>query len=118
MRISSDYRDLLKSLNAAGVRFLVVGGYAVMIHTEPRHTKDLDVWIDRSASNAEALVHALTRFGAPRKGITASDFTEPEVLHLTRRPRLIEADHGSPRGRQTQQAAAQATLTAVISQAS
>ena len=43
MKISSDYRDLLSIFNAEGVRYLIVGGYAVMIHTEPRYTKDLDL---------------------------------------------------------------------------
>jgi hypothetical protein len=28
MKISSDYKDLLRNLNAAGVRYLIVGGYA------------------------------------------------------------------------------------------
>jgi hypothetical protein len=51
MKINSDFKDLLRSFNAAGVRYLIVGGYAVMVHTEPRYTKDLDicvepVWID------------------------------------------------------------------------
>jgi len=31
----------------ASQRYLMVGGYAVMIQTEPRYTKDLDIWIDR-----------------------------------------------------------------------
>ncbi len=81
MKISSDYSDLLKSLNAAGVRYLIVGGYAVMIYTEPRFTKDLDLWIDPTLANAEALVRALTDFGAPLKGITARDFTASEVFY-------------------------------------
>ncbi len=42
MKISSYYRDLSSALNAAGVQFLIVGGYAVMIHTEPHYMKDLD----------------------------------------------------------------------------
>jgi hypothetical protein len=45
MKINSDFRDLLRDLDAAGVRHLIMGGYAVMIHTEPRYTKDLD-WTD------------------------------------------------------------------------
>lgn len=36
MKINFDFRDLLHELNAAGVRCLIVGGYAVMVHTEPR----------------------------------------------------------------------------------
>jgi predicted nucleotidyltransferase len=81
VKISSDYRELLRGLNAAGVRYLIVGGYAVMIHTEPSYTKDLDIWIDPTPSNAEALFRALAEFGAPLKGITARDFTEPEVFY-------------------------------------
>ena len=46
MKINSDFKDLLRDLNAAGVRYLIVGGYAVMVHTEPRYTKDLDLWIE------------------------------------------------------------------------
>ena len=34
MKINSGFKDLLQSLNAGGVRYLVVGGYAVMVHTE------------------------------------------------------------------------------------
>ena len=41
MKINSDFRDLLRSLNAAGVKYLVVGGYAVMVHTELRYKKDI-----------------------------------------------------------------------------
>jgi hypothetical protein len=81
VKISSDYKDLLKSLNAAGVRYLVVGGYAVMIYTEPSYTEDLDIWIDPTLQNAQALFTALSEFGAPLKGISPPDFTEPEVFY-------------------------------------
>ena len=64
MKISSDYKDLLRSLHVAGVRYLIVGGYAVMIYTEPSFTKDLDIWIDPTLENAQALFRALSQFGA------------------------------------------------------
>jgi hypothetical protein len=47
-QISSDWRDLLSALATEGVRFLMIGGYAVMRYTEPYHTKDLDLWVDPS----------------------------------------------------------------------
>ena len=72
MKINSDYKDLLRSLNAADVRYLIVGGYAVMIHTEPRFTKDLDIWIEPSLGNANNLVQALAQFGAPMGSRRAS----------------------------------------------
>ncbi len=60
MKISSDYKDLLRGLNAAGVRYLIVGGYAVMIYTEPSFTKDLDIWTDPTIENAQAQFGALS----------------------------------------------------------
>ena len=80
MEINSDFRDLLRSLNAAGVRYLIVGGYAVMVHTEPRYTKDLDVWIHPERNNALLLLNALSAFWAPTADVTPDDFTEPEVF--------------------------------------
>lgn len=80
MKINSDFRDLLRSFNAAGVRYLIVGGYAVMIYTEPRYTKDLDLWIDPVEENAGRAIQALNDFGAPTADIRATDFTEPEVF--------------------------------------
>ncbi len=80
MKINSDFREMLRELNAAGVRYLIVGGYAVMVHTEPRYTKDLDLWIEPVESNAQKLFVALAKFGAPTRDIRPSDFTEPEVF--------------------------------------
>jgi hypothetical protein len=81
VKISSDYKDLLKSLNAAGVRYLIVGGYAVMIYTEPRYTKDLDIWVDTASANAQALFQTLKAFGAPLAGISPRDFTAADVFY-------------------------------------
>jgi hypothetical protein len=67
-------------LNAAGVRYLIVGGYAVMVHTEPRYTKDLDLWIEPVEPNAQKLFRALAEFGAPTKDIRPSDFIDPDVF--------------------------------------
>jgi hypothetical protein len=41
MELNSDFKDLLSALSTARVRYLVVGGYAVMQHTEPRYTNPL-----------------------------------------------------------------------------
>lgn len=39
--MNSDFEELLSHFNDSGVRYLVVGGYAVMVYTEPRYTKHL-----------------------------------------------------------------------------
>ena len=43
--MNHDYRDLLSAFHAHGVRYLIVGGYAVIFHSQPRFTKDLDLFI-------------------------------------------------------------------------
>ena len=53
------YRELLRLLNEFEVQYLIVGGYAMMKYTEPRYTKDLDVWVDNSAENSLRVFHAL-----------------------------------------------------------
>ncbi|MEO8083706.1 MAG: DUF6036 family nucleotidyltransferase [Ardenticatenales bacterium] len=76
MFVNSDFSDLLRLFNGSGVRYLVVGGYAVVQYAEPRFTKDLDLWISTDPDNAEAVFRALRAFGAPLKGMTAGDFGE------------------------------------------
>ena len=43
MPVNPDFRDLFSAFNDAGVRYLLVGGYAAAFHAEPRFTKDLDL---------------------------------------------------------------------------
>ena len=74
--MNSDFEELLSIFNESGVRYFILGGHAVMLYTEPRYTKDLDVWIDSSAENAERVYRSLLRFGAPLAGLIAKDFAE------------------------------------------
>jgi hypothetical protein len=75
--LNSDLLQFLDVLLETEVRFLVVGGYAVMKYTEPRATKDIDLWIDTTVENAERVYQALAQFGAPLAGYTPQDFTDP-----------------------------------------
>ena len=72
--INSDFKDLLSLFNAYQIKYLVVGGYAVIKYTEPRFTKDLDLWIKADQENAAAVFQALLEFGAPLEGMTEDDF--------------------------------------------
>ncbi len=76
MLTSPDFRDLLSLFRDSEVRFLIIGGYAVMKYSEPRYTKDLDLWIAVDARNASATWRALKAFGAPLAGLTEKDFAE------------------------------------------
>ena len=71
-----DYKDLLSAFHAHGVRYLIVGGYAVIFHSQPRFTKDIDLFIKADPANAEATYTALAAFGAPLDGIRPEDFAD------------------------------------------
>jgi hypothetical protein len=66
----------LSLFNANKVRYLVVGGYAVVQYAEPRFTQDLDLWISADPANAQAVYQSLREFGAPLVGLTPDDFAE------------------------------------------
>lgn len=72
--MNSDFKDLLKIFNELEIKYLIVGGYAVMKYSEPRYTKDLDIWIESSNENSKKVFSALQKFGAPLKGLTHDDF--------------------------------------------
>ncbi len=86
MLTSPDFKELLNLLNVNEVRYLVVGGYAVMKYTEPRFTKDLDLWIATDMKNAQAVYNALKQFGAPLKDLTPEDFTDESSYYQMGRP--------------------------------
>ena len=76
MFVNSDFSDLLRLFNANHVRYLVIGGYAVIQYAEPRFTKDLDLWISTEINNAAAVYRALKEFGAPLVDLTDVDFAQ------------------------------------------
>lgn len=86
MLTSPDFRELLNLLEKHKVRYLVVGGYAVMKYTEPRFTKDLDLWIATDDQNAEAIFAALKEFGAPLKNLAPSDFMQEGYFYQMGHP--------------------------------
>ncbi len=81
MLINSEFSELLSLFAKHDVRFLVVGGYAVMKYGEPRFTKDIDLWIATDSRNAQAVYTALREFGAPLEGLSPLDFTDTSSFY-------------------------------------
>lgn len=89
--LNPDFKEFLQSLNNSGVRYLVIGGYAVAFHGHPRYTKDIDVWIDLSPDNARRVVAALDEFGFGSLKLTPEKFLQPhKVFQLGLPPRRID----------------------------
>lgn len=78
--MNSDFRDLLQALNDAGAEYLVVGGYAVIEHTEPRYTKDIDVWVNNTPENAGRVLEALKQYGAPVADLSIEYLTADDAF--------------------------------------
>jgi hypothetical protein len=86
-----DFRELLASFNAHGVKYLIIGGYAVSFHAQPRATKDLDLWIKADPANAEAAYAALGAFGAPLEAFSAADLWDPQkFIRFGREPIAVD----------------------------
>jgi hypothetical protein len=84
-----DFKELLSQFNAHKVKYLVVGGYAVSFHAQPRATKNLDIFIKADVVNAKAVYQALAKFGAPLDDVKAEDFLEKDKFYRMGRPPLM-----------------------------
>lgn len=93
IELTDDFRDLLIELADAGAEFVVVGGHAVAFHGHPRATKDLDVLVRASRTNAARVYRALAAFGAPLSAfeVREDDFAAYDgVLQVGVPPRRID----------------------------
>lgn len=86
-----EFAEMLCALYDEDVDYLVVGGYAIGVHVEPRATKDLDIFVRPSRANAPRVLRALARFRAPSFGLTAEDLAAPGlILQIGVAPRRID----------------------------
>lgn len=74
MELLKDFHDFISMLNNHEVEYMVVGGYALAFHGKPRHTGDLDIWINTSEDNATKIVKVLDEFGVGSLGLSKADF--------------------------------------------
>lgn len=78
--MGSDIEDVLAALGAAQVRYLVVGGVAVVLHGQLRTTADLDLVVQLNADNVERAVTALEGLGyRPRAPVPAKSLADPAI---------------------------------------
>jgi hypothetical protein len=87
--MNSDFVDLLRLFAAHEVRYLIVGGYAAMRYSQPRFTKDLDVWIEPSMENARRLTAAFSEFGMPMIDVIPEDFSREGLQYMVGRTPVL-----------------------------
>jgi hypothetical protein len=88
--MTKDFKDLLRAFNANAVKYLIIGGHAFGVHSEPRTTKDLDLFIRPDPENAEAAFRALSQFGEPLQDLTEADFVDGTTFQIGIPPNRID----------------------------
>ena len=78
--ISKDFKEFIQLLNDNGVRYVVVGGYAVAYYGYPRATGDIDFFLECTQKNASAVLTCLDEFGFESLGISLEDLTNPDQI--------------------------------------
>lgn len=87
---NEDFQDFIRAFNDNRVRYILVGGYAVILHGYIRSTADMDIWVDKTKVNYQKLKKALNQFGA--SGFSENEFLGDEfnVWGFGREPNRIE----------------------------
>jgi hypothetical protein len=89
--LNEDYKEMLKTLVDERVNFLLVDAYAMAAHGYPRATMDIDIWVMPEPDNADAVLRAMRRFGAPLHHLTKADLVQKNtVFQIGVAPRRID----------------------------
>lgn len=80
MIFDQNFIEFIVLCNRFGVRYLVVGGYAVGVHGYPRNTGDMDIWIEKSEANADKMMRVIEEFGFASLGLTREDFLTKDYI--------------------------------------
>jgi hypothetical protein len=88
-----EHLEILESFISCKVRFLLIGGYAVIIHGYRRTTGDMDLWLEPTNENKELFINALQSLNFEDETIDYIrnlNFTEPQVLMFGEQPQRID----------------------------
>ncbi len=75
MYLNQEYRDMIEIFNEQGVKYLVVGAYAMSTFGYSRSTYDIDLWIEKQKENVQKVLMAFEEFGLPFE-ISEEDLTK------------------------------------------
>lgn len=90
---NQDFRDFLQALRNQQVRYILVGGYSVILHGYSRTTGDMDVWVEKTLENYTKLTKAFYEFGMSVFDMTSDNFlynSDFDVFTFGRQPVAID----------------------------
>ena len=62
---NDDFRDFINQLNRFEVKYILIGGFSVILHGYSRTTGDMDIWVERTSDNFQKIKLAFDGFGMP-----------------------------------------------------
>jgi len=80
MQLQQDFKELLRLFNENDVKYLIIGGIAVLMHGYARNTVDLDLSVAADQENAEKIVRVLVEFGFGTTDLSTALFTTENSL--------------------------------------
>lgn len=90
---NEDFREFIHHLNLSKVRYILVGGYSVILHGYSRTTGDMDIWVDKTLDNYRRIKRAFLSFGMLLFDMTEQNFLDHpnwEVFTFGRPPSSID----------------------------
>ncbi len=87
---NKDFLYFLLLLDKYNVDYLLVGGYAVILHGYGRSTGDMDLWINQNEENYLKLKEVYKEFGAPIFSVEEFFSNKFDVWSMGVEPRKIE----------------------------
>jgi predicted nucleotidyltransferase len=75
-----DFIDFIELLNKHEVEYIVIGAHALAFHGRPRHTGDLDIWINPTLENAKTMLKVIDEFGFASLGLKTDDFIKDNYV--------------------------------------
>ncbi len=78
--MTKDFAEFLAALNNNGVRYVVIGGMAVLSHIPYRTTRDIDVLIEPTLENARRAHRAVREWGEFEPDYPPEDFISGDIL--------------------------------------
>jgi hypothetical protein len=86
-----DFLSLFAALNKGGVRYVLVGGLAAVLHGVDRLTADVDLAVDLAPESARGFIDVLTVAGfRPMLPVPAQQFADPQIRASWRRDSAMQ----------------------------
>lgn len=82
VRLHPDFLDFIKAFNEVEVKYMLVGGYAVIFHGYARNTGDMDIWVEKTPENYQRIKQAFLIFGMPVFDMTLENFLDSERMDV------------------------------------